>query len=105
MVTHKRGTVACLFTAAVLFAFVSNLAFAQVVDGCAKFLGSGGLFDKRDGFNKGGVPVDRFAVGWGDDPGMEELDDAPDAAERFEAGDLGGSERRLGGVERLNKDE
>ena len=33
MVTHKRGTVACLFTAAVLFAFVSNLAFAQVANG------------------------------------------------------------------------
>src|SRR3954463_354358 len=28
MVTHKRGTVACLFTAAVLFAF-STLGFAQ----------------------------------------------------------------------------
>src|SRR5882762_2323021 len=32
MVTHKRGTVACLFTAAVLFAF-STLAFAQPGDG------------------------------------------------------------------------
>jgi len=33
MVTHKRGTVACLFTAAVLVAFLSSVAFAQVVDG------------------------------------------------------------------------